>query len=201
MDILSRLFGSGSRVKLLRLFLLNTDSAFDVEEVARRAKVSPATVRREIAMFERIGLVRRRTIFRELSRGGKKRVQGWMFYDKFPYYTELYRLLVNIPPLGSGEVVRRLSRVGRIKLLVLSGIFIQNPDSRVDMLIVGDQLKTGALENVMRALEADVGKELRYTAFNTEQFRYRLGIYDKLVRDILDYPHETVVDRLGIAVR
>ena len=201
MEILAKLFGSGSRVKLLRLFLLNTDSAFDVQEIAKRAKVSPATVRSETAMFERIGLVRRRVIFRDMARGGKKRVQGSVLNDKFPYFTELYRLLVNIPPLGSSEVVRRLSRVGRIKLLVLSGVFIQNPDSRVDMLIVGDQLKSGALENVMRALEADLGKELRYTAFNTEQFRYRLGIYDKLVRDILDYPHETVVDRLGIAVR
>jgi hypothetical protein len=201
MEILAKLFGSGSRVKLLRLFLLNTDTAFDAQEIAKRAKVSPGTVRAEVAMFERIGLVRRRVMFRELSRGGKKRVQGWVFHDKFPHFTELYRLLVNIPPLGSGEVMRRLSRVGRIKLLVLSGIFIQNPDSRVDVLIVGDGLKSGALESVMRALEADVGKEIRYTAFNTEQFRYRLGIYDKLVRDILDYPHETVVDRLGIVAR
>ena len=198
MDILSKLFGSAARVKLLRLFLLNADIVYDAPMIAERAKVSSATARREALAFERIGLVRRRSFLRPLARGGKKRTQGWALDERFPYLSELYGLLVNIPPLRSNEIVRRLSRVGRIKFLVLSGIFIQNPDSRIDLLLVGDNLKNGALENAMRALEADVGKELRYTAFETEQFRYRVGVYDRLIRDVLDYPHQTVVDRLNV---
>jgi len=66
------------------------------------------------------------------------------------------------------------------------------------MLVVGDHLRRSTLENYMRSLEAEIGKELRYAAFETSEFNYRLGMYDKLVRDILDYPHRTVLDRIGL---
>ena len=51
---------------------------------------------------------------------------------------------------------------------------------------------------MIEGLEAEIGKELRYAAFETGEFNYRLGMYDKLVRDILDYPHTVVLDRLGL---
>ena len=40
----------------------------------------------------------------------------------------------------SEDVLKRLKRAGRIKLLILSGVFIQETESRVDLLIVGDGL-------------------------------------------------------------
>jgi hypothetical protein len=47
----------------------------------------------------------------------------------------------------------------------------------------------------MKNLESEVGKELTYSAFETEDFEYRLGIHDRLVRDILDAPHTTLIDQ------
>jgi hypothetical protein len=47
-------------------------------------------------------------------------------------------------------------------------------------------------------MEAEIGKELRYAYFSTDEFRYRLSMYDKLIRDILDYPHRVLLDKLGI---
>ncbi|MCR4311355.1 MAG: hypothetical protein NUV54_02190, partial [Candidatus Taylorbacteria bacterium] len=77
------------------------------------------------------------------------------------------------------------------------GVFIQDTDSRIDLLIVGDLLRTPALETVIRNIEAEIGKELRYAVFETADFEYRFGMYDKLVRDILDYPHRKVLNRLN----
>jgi hypothetical protein len=37
------------------------------------------------------------------------------------------------------------------------------------------------------------GAELTYAVFDTKEFLYRLNMYDKLIRDILDYPHEVVL--------
>jgi hypothetical protein len=45
----------------------------------------------------------------------------------------------------------------------------------------------------MRRLEAEIGAELVYAVFDTKEFIYRLNMYDKLVRDILDYPHEVLL--------
>jgi hypothetical protein len=54
------------------------------------------------------------------------------------------------------------------------------------------------LERAIRDIESEVGKELTYAAFKTDDFIYRLGMYDKFIRDILDYPHEKILDKIGI---
>ena len=41
-------------------------------------------------------------------------------------------------------------------------------------------------------MEAEIGSELVYAIFDTKEFTYRLNMYDKLVRDILDFPHEVI---------
>ena len=51
---------------------------------------------------------------------------------------------------------------------------------------------------MIKNLEAEIGKELRYVYFSTEDFKYRLSMCDKLMRDILDYPHKKVLNKLGI---
>ena len=94
-------------------------------------------------------------------------------------------------------VAKKVGGAGKIKLIITAGEFIQEEDSRVDILIVGDGLRDSRLKAVIRDLEAHMGKELRYAAFSTGDFTYRLGIYDRLIRDVLDYPHQIIVDRLA----
>ena len=84
-----------------------------------------------------------------------------------------------------------------MKLIVLAGVFLQQEDSRVDILIVGDEVKKKAVENTLRSIEAEVGKELSYALFETPDFLYRLSVYDKFVRDILDFPHEKIMNKIG----
>ena len=88
--------------------------------------------------------------------------------------------------------------MGQIKLLIIAGIFLDEPDSRADILIVGDKLKRTLIENLLRRLEAELGKELTYGILETAEFEYRYGIYDKFIRDVIDYPHQIVVNKLNI---
>jgi hypothetical protein len=53
-------------------------------------------------------------------------------------------------------------------------------------------MKKSKVEEEIRKLEAEIGAELSYALFDTKEFSYRLNMYDKLVRDILDFPHEVV---------
>jgi hypothetical protein len=68
---------------------------------------------------------------------------------------------------------------------------------KVDLLVVGDKLDEKPLGNAIHTLEAEMGRELRYAYFTTEEFKYRVGVYDRLVRDVFDYPHRTILDRIG----
>ncbi len=192
METLSKLFGSEVKVRMMKLFLFNPDKVFDVNDIVDRVKSNHSKVRREINILEKIDFVKRRVS--QKSRGG----YGFVMNTQFSYLSPLQSFLVNTEPLQSKELIKRISKLGSIKVIIIAGVFIQDPESRADILIVGDGIKKSALENVVSDLEAEIGKELRYAYFTTEDFKYRLSMFDKLTRDILDFPHRKILNKLGI---
>ncbi|MCI5108613.1 MAG: DeoR family transcriptional regulator [Candidatus Pacebacteria bacterium] len=188
MDILERIFGSSSKVKIMRLFLFNEDEVFNLKQVSTRTKVQKDTARKDLNRLEKIGLIKRRSV--------KKR-PAWILNTKFIYIKPLREFLVEMGPLKHSDVVGRLKNAGQVKLVILSGVFIHDPESRVDLLVVGDKLDKRSTEGAIRGMEAEIGKELKYALFDADEFEYRLGMYDKLLRDILDYPHQKVVNKFG----
>lgn len=206
MDVLSKLFGTEAKVKIMRLFLFNPDMPFSTGEIATRAKVSPSTVRHEIALLKKMGLIKGRRFIQTTSiKRGKKTVLkkkkegGWILNPTFPYLQAIRTLLIDTVLVRHDEIIKRISGpVSKIKLIIVSGVFIQDEDSRVDLLVVGDNIKFNALDSAVKVLESEIGKELKYAAFETADFQYRLGIYDKLIRDIVDFKHSTILDRIGL---
>ena len=106
---------------------------------------------------------------------------------------------MKISPLSDTQISDKIGKAGRLKFATISGVFINNPDCRVDLLIVGDKFKKNALSRVISNLESELGSELKYAFFDTEDFQYRRSYGDKLVRDILEYPHKIIIDKLGIS--
>ncbi len=205
MDILGKLFGSDSKVKIMRLFLFNPETPFTRADVAERARVSPAAARHELSVIKKMRLIRSKGFTKRVLRKNgkrnrfvKKKAGGWILNPAFPYLGELQRLLIDTSLLRGEELLRKLNPAGKLKLVIMAGIFIQNADSRVDLFVVGDHLRRRTLERAIQGLESEMGTELRYAAFETNEFNYRLGMFDKLIRDILDYPHSVVLDRLGL---
>jgi hypothetical protein len=214
MDTLGTLFGSQARVKILRLFLLNPLEAFDAAIVADKSKVKIAEARRELNLLKKAGILADKSFIKETppKRGSKKaatygratnqlirkRVTGFQLKAGFPLLIPLKNLVISETPLNREEITKRFRGVGKIKLLALSGIFLDEPEARVDVLIVGDGLKRRAIEHALRSIEAEVGKELSYGALETAEFLYRVSVYDKFVRDILDFRHDRVIDKLGV---
>ncbi len=204
-EILEKIFGGAAKVKIMRLFLFNPTETFDITEIMNRAKVMPSPARQEIEMMRKIGLIKKKNSVKEVVVGSgkkkkilKKKVAGYMLDDSFEYLTPLQVLLTDISPMRNTEILKRLNRVGKLKFVVVAGAFIQNWDSRVDLLIVGDNIKKTSLENIIKTIESEVGREIRYAWFETSDFTYRLGVYDKLIRDILDFPHQKILDKIGV---
>ena len=204
MDILGKLFGSAHRVKILRLFLLNPETLFDGDTISRRSKVPLKEAKKELLMLAEVRLIRHKSLTRSESNENEEKSaqkdlkKGWQLDRQFPLIDPLRLLLLYTVPFTREEVVQRLRRVGKLKLIVTAGIFIQQDDSRTDLLIVGDDIKRSALEHAIRAMEAEIGRELNYGVFETQDFHYRYGVYDKFIRDVLDYPHDKIVDKIGL---
>ena len=180
MEILGKILGNPARVKIMRLFLLNRGKNFSNKDIVKRSRVCSNIVRQEIRLLASVGFI-------------KKRGDEWSFNSLFKYRGEFEDLLVRSDTLNKQTILDNFKKVGHVKLVIISGVFIKNQDSRVDLLIVGDKLKKGKIEEGIRRLEAEIGVELIYAIFETKEFIYRLNMYDKLVRDILDYPHEVVL--------
>jgi len=180
MEILGKILGSPARVRIMRLFLVNRNQNFTSKAVAKRSRTSREVVRRELRLLTSIGFL-------------KKRRNSWSFSPTFKYRVEFEDLLLGSDILSQEAILDNFKKVGRLKLLIISGIFIKSRDSRADLLVVGDRLKRGRIEEGIRKIESELGGELTYVVFDTKEFLYRLDMYDKLVRDILDYPHEVVL--------
>ncbi len=191
MDVLGKLFGSTARVKILRLFVFNERTQFDADLVARRAKIAAATARREMRVLQQAGLIRKRSG----ARGGPK----FRLEATFAHLAPLRYFLANTAALDERDILGKLRAArGKLSLVIIAGMFIQDADSRIDLLIVGDNLKERALAGAVKDIEAELGKEIRLAVFSRKDFEYRHSMYDKLIRDILDYPHRTLLDRIGV---
>jgi hypothetical protein len=194
MDTLAKLFGGQARIKIMRLFLLNTDQVFTIDEIVTRSRVMRAGARRELTSLLSLGFIKSKVLTVAGSRGAKKKVSGYMINNDFQYLKPIKDLLVDPNLLLHEDIVHKFKPVGKIKLMVVAGVFIGNEESRADILIVGDKLKRNIIHQIVKSLEAEIGKELNYIVFDTAEFIYRIDMYDKLVLDVLDFPHSKIID-------
>jgi hypothetical protein len=194
METLAKLFGGQARVKIMRLFLLNHNSMFELEEVVSRSRVTKVNSRKEINALAAMGFVKHKLVTHEGVRGAKKKVPAWQLNTSFPYIDSIRDLLVDPSLLLREDLPQRFKQIGKIKLMIVSGIFIGSDKSRVDILIVGDKLKKNVIQQIIKGLESEIGKELDYVVLDSNEFKYRIDMYDKLVCDIIDLPHERLID-------
>jgi len=185
MQSVDHIFGGEAKVKIMRLFVFNPNLTFNSVEVANRTQEQPSKVRRELGILAKAGLIRRRA-------------KGYTLDESYSHLDALENFLIDATPISDKEIVKKLSKAGHLKLVLTSGVFLHDRDSRVDILVVGDHLSQARLVSTISSIEALLGKELRYASFETIDFQYRMGIYDKLIRDILETRHEKILNKLGI---
>ncbi len=189
MESLATLFGSPARLKMLRLFVFNQSAALTSAEIAARTKLSKEVVRAELAELLAARFIRKRAARAPIRYQANPRFEHLGALEVF------IRETTNVRP---ARIVSALRRSGALRLVVLSGFFTGVLEPQIDLLLVGDHLDERTLAHAVRSLEAEFGREIRYAAFPTADFRYRMGVYDRLLRDVLDYPHRLLIDKIGL---
>jgi len=199
MEILGKLFGGLTKVKLLRFFTLNPGSESSLSEIAVVVKASQESIRRELKILESIKFLSEKQVSRTNARGDHKiKVRVWSLDHAFPFIPDLRRILSYDITEKRLDVAKKFRGCGRIKLIILSGLFMNDASGRVDLTIAGDDLERRKIEKVIHNLEADFGKEIKYAILDTEDFNFRMFSGDKFIRDIYDYPFEYALNKLNI---
>ena len=116
----------------------------------------------------------------------------------FPLFTEVQSLVLKASPPESIEVQRAIRKIGKVKLALMSGAFLGVEGARVDLLVVGENINLSRLINFVKQKETELGRELRYVILSTDEFLYRHEMFDRFLKDILEMPHQRIIDTLRI---
>lgn len=198
-DPLSILFGSTARVKLLRFFLFNPSKTFLFDEISRQAKLVRRTARTEMSALEKASVIKQKTIYIEVPGKTKKmKAIGYSVNTDFSELQALQTFLFETAPIDGKNLLKHLRKAGPLDFVGISGVFVRDFEQRLDVLIAMKKYSQPKLEKVIRALEAEIGIEIRFSAMSSEDLMYRVGMYDKLTRDFFDYSHQVLVDKIGV---
>ena len=199
-DPLSILFGSAARVKLLRFFLFNPSKEFLFDDISRRAKLVRRTARTELGALERADVIYRKQIYEISSAtGNKRKAVGYALNKRFSLLEPLQHFFFVTAPINRKTVLRHVRKAGTFDFMAIAGVFVGEFESKVDIFLVSKKEISAKVEQAIRGLEAELGIEIKYAFLETEDFIYRVGMRDKLLRNIFDYDHEIIVDKIGMS--
>lgn len=196
--MIEQLFGSKTRVKLLRLFYSNPNRSFYVREITRKIDEQINSVRRELSNLLQVGIITSDTTNNKLY---------YEVNQKFEFYVPLQAMF------GAGtthEVTATSNRtskksgvpgegmdlkdLGNVQIALYTGQFTRDESAGIDLLIVGD-INPNKLQKFVAELEAKEGKEIRYAVLSLDDFSYREQIKDRFVANIRSAKKQILVDK------
>ncbi len=176
--MIDQLFGSKTRVKLLKLFYSNPNRSFYVREITRKIDEQINSVRRELSNMLSIGLI--------VSDDSANK----LYYEvnqKYEFYKPLSEIFGTKKPVFTKKEDTgndSLKELGSLDLLLMTGSFTRDSRAGIDLLFVGD-LNATSVAKYVAGLESQEGRELTYAVLTRDEFDYRRQIHDKFVTTLL----------------
>lgn len=207
MELLSRLLGGTERVKIMRFFLHHEDQLFAAADVVEKTKSKSVSAKKELTALAAMGFIERKRAKMVVTSSDKKKtsrvkeVNGYKLNTEFPHNEALKELLFDFQLVDKKELASRFKALGRVKLFIVAGIFINDPKSRLDILLIGEAIKKPKAEKIFEGISAEVGRDVVYSIMDVEEYEYRIKMYDKFIRDVIEMPHEKVIDKISKEVK
>ncbi len=183
--MLEKLFGSRTRVKLLRLFLMHPEKEYFVREISRVVGEQINSVRRELANLERIGIV---------SSEAKDKKKFYRVQEDCILFSELRALILKSRFTIEKEFIQSVRSLGSVVYFVLTGYFVNEREAKVDILIVGN-VNRSKLNGIIEKFQSSFGTPLRYTVMTKDEYHYRRDVTDKFLYEILNGKKIVVLDK------
>lgn len=199
--MVEQLFGSKTRVKLLKLFYSNPNRSFYVREITRKIDEQINSVRRELANLLSIGII------------SSDNTNNRLYYEvnqEYEYYAPLEQIFglgtttakvskksaakEVVAPAKESKAVAGFKQLGNVELALYTGQFTRDERAGIDLLIVGDINQT-QLGKFIDDLEKKEGKEIRYAVLSLDEYKYRRQIKDRFVSQIEAAKKQVLVDK------
>lgn len=179
---------------MLYLFYSNPNRSFYVREITRKIEEQINSVRRELSNLLAAGIITSDT------------TNNRLYYEvnqKFEHYEPLLAMFGNVSR-ASAEVKKKtparsdeqtgITSLGNVELALYTGQFTRDESSGIDMLVVGD-VNQNKLQKFVAELEGQEGKNIRYTLFTLEEYKYRDQIHDRFLDSVRSAKKQILVDK------
>lgn len=158
----------------MTIFLMNMGEEYFIRELTRKLSEQINSVRRELDNLKKMGLLRSKT---------KNRKKYYFVNKNFIFLEELRSIIIKA--FSSNETIARdMCEMGNVKLLALSGQFIDRENMPIDMLIVGE-MDREKLSDYLNS-EVKTKRPVRFTIMKEDDYKYRLNCKDKFITEIIE---------------
>jgi len=190
--MIDALFGSKTRVKLLHLFLNNPNRAFYVREITRKIDEQINSVRRELANMLNVGIIQSETSNNRLY---------YEVNQEFTHYEALKAIFsetdmttdASSATASANDWGKRIKKLGDVKAVIFAGKLVKGSNSELDILIVGNVVKTQA-KKFIKEMEEEERHSLNFAIMEADDFNYRLSIRDRFTTSIMSAKHTVIYD-------
>lgn len=180
--MLSSLFGSETRVRILNLLVLDSEKKCNLRELTKELKLPAVSIRKELTALTEFGLLKTEDDF-------------WFVNKNFIIFSEIKALLIKAQILSSQKLIDGLKKIADLRYLALSGVFTSDAEAKTDIIIVGT-IKRKPFLTLIGALQIDLGREINYTIMDEAEFRYRQEVMDIFLYNALAGKIIVLVDNL-----
>lgn len=181
-DILDSDHGS----ELLAFLLLAPARSYSSKELAGRLHITEKTLSPLLKEFLDDSLIK------QLVRDGAKL---YIINQRHKLLPEIRASLVKNQNPYEDELFVAIAKLGEVKAAFLSGALTGNPELPVDLLIVG-KVNLPKLDAFLKQCKTVLGFDINYSVMTPDEFQLRRDTFDRFIKDIFDYPHLVVVDKL-----
>ncbi len=214
--MIEQLFGSKTRVKLLKLFFSNPNRSFYVREITRIVDEQINSVRRELANLLSLGIIvsdssnnklyyevnqkyehfkSLQNMFSEIAVEDTP-VEGEVSEPVQMNKTKPSKETVSTADSGVVELpeARHWAKAGNIVGIAYSGVYTRDESAGVDILIIGNAV-VSKIESVVTLLEKEKNRELRYAIIEPDEWKYRRQVRDKFWLQFMGAKMQVVLDK------
>ena len=193
--MIDQLFGSKTRVKLLRLFYSNPNRSFYVREITRKIDEQINSVRRELSNLLSAGIISSDTTNNRLY---------YEINQKYEYYDPLSTIFsqgetapVKQSTAKTNAKKTPLQELGNVELAITTGQFTKDESTGVDFLLVGD-VNPNKLDKYVSEWETKEGKEIRYVIMTPTEFAYRDQVKDRFLSILRTAKKQIIIDENNV---
>lgn len=188
---IDQLFGSGTRIDILTLFLRSPNIQIDQRTITNVIHRSLSDVQRNLKILINIGLVETSEleILGPETGGVWIKSKDYKLNMKHPWVPALRMLIENA--VGSLYILRQeLKSLDGIEVAFVFGSFAtseQTPESDIDLMVIGSH-SLKSLTVPISKVEENINRVVNYIAFSPEEWKRKYQERDHFVTSVLESP-------------